>query len=150
VPAALARRLVLDADRVWLRRLYAAPETGELVAMDSRRRRFTGTRRRLLVLRDQTCRSPWCDAPIRHADHARAAARGGRTSRINGQGLCEACNYAKETRGWRVDVVEGPTHVISITTATGHRYRSAAPPLPGADRPRSPEQRLRRILDDTA
>jgi hypothetical protein len=150
LPAHLARSLVRSADRAWLRRLYAAPETGELVAMDSRRRTFTGKRRALLVLRDQTCRTPWCDAPIRHTDHARAAARGGRTSRTNGQGLCETCNYAKETRGWRVDVMDGPGHVILISTATGHRYRSAAPPLPGADRLRTAEQQLRRILDDTA
>ena len=57
-PAALARRLAREADKAWLRRLYAAPLTGELVAMDSRRRTFSGKRRELLVLRDQTCRTP--------------------------------------------------------------------------------------------
>ena len=44
VPAALARRLVSDAPAssrgTWLRRLYTAPSTGELVAMDSRARRW--------------------------------------------------------------------------------------------------------------
>ena len=150
VPASLARLLVLDADKVWLRRLYADPQTGELVAMDSHRRTFTGKRRQLLVLRDQVCRNPWCGAPIRHADHADPVARGGSTSRVNGQGLCEACNYAKETPGWRVDVVDGGGHVISITTATEHRYRSKAPPLPGAEPNRTPEQRVRRILDESA
>lgn len=149
IPAELARSLVLDADKVWLRRLYADPRSGELVTMDSRRRRFDGRLRQLLVLRDQTCRNSWCDAPVRHADHATSVADGGRTTRINGQGLCEACNYAKETPGWRVDVVDGPGHVVQITTATGHRYRSKAPPQPGAGTPRTPGQQLRRILDDT-
>lgn len=150
LPAALARRLVLDADKVWLRRLYADPQSGELVAMDSHRRTFTGKRRQLLVLRDQVCRNRWCDALIRHIDHPDPVARGGSTSRTNAQGVCEGCNYSKETPGWQVDVVDGPGHVIEITTATGHRYRSKAPPLPGADRPRSPEHQVRRILDDTA
>jgi hypothetical protein len=150
LPAALARSLVLDADKVWLRRLYAAPQTGELVAMDSHRRAFTGKRRQFFVLRDQVCRNPWCGAPIRHADHPEPVARGGSTSRVNGQGVCEACNYAKETPGWRVDVVDAPGHVIEITTATGHRYRSKAPPLPGADPMHTPEQQVRRILDESA
>jgi hypothetical protein len=132
LPAALARRLVRDAASVWLRRLYTSAESGELVAMDSRARTFTGQLRHLLVLRDQTCRTPWCDAPIRHADHVRAAFTGGGTSESNGQGLCEACNYAKADPGWRADIVSRPDRrVVELTTPTGHRYRSHAPPQPG-------------------
>lgn len=86
VPAVLARALVRQADRAWLSRLYAAPHTRELVAMDSRRRLFTGRLRRLLVLRDQTCRMPWCEAPIRHADHTLEHASGGPTTLGRGQG----------------------------------------------------------------
>jgi hypothetical protein len=71
------------------------------------------------------------------------------TTSTNGQGLCEACNDAKETPGWRVDVIDEPGHVVQITTATGHRYRSKAPPQPGSGTPRTPGQQLRRILDDT-
>ena len=77
IPASLARRIVREADRTWIRRLYTAPDSGELVAMDSRRRTFRGKLRDLTVLRDQTCRTPWCDAPIAHVDHARSARRGG-------------------------------------------------------------------------
>jgi hypothetical protein len=44
IPADLARELILrgaDAGaRTWLRRLYTSPETGDLVAMDSRQRIF--------------------------------------------------------------------------------------------------------------
>ncbi len=35
-------------------------------------------------LRDQTCRTPWCDAPVRHHDHVVPAADGGPTSEANG------------------------------------------------------------------
>lgn len=66
VPAPLARCWLRDSPaEVWVRRLYAAPGTGALVAMDSRRRRFAGQLRRLVVARDSVCRTPWCAAPIR-------------------------------------------------------------------------------------
>lgn len=131
VPAELARRLVRDADRVWLSRLYANPDSGELVAMDARRRTFTGRLRQLLVWRDQTCRMPWCEAPVRHADHIRPYASGGETALPNGAGLCESCNYLKEAPGWRADVIEECGHVIEFTTPSGHRHRSQPPPAPG-------------------
>ena len=70
VPAGVARDLVTDPDAtVWLRRVYARPADGSLVAMDSKRRRFPDGLRRLIQTRDRTCRTPWCGAPIRHTDH---------------------------------------------------------------------------------
>ncbi len=117
--------------------------------MDSHRRTFSGKRRDLLVLRDQTCRTPWCDAPVAHTDHVRAVHRGGRTTRDNGQGLCEACNYVKESPGWRMDVLSLPGHVVELTTPTGQTYRSRAPAQPGAG-PAPPEEKLRRLRDDVA
>ncbi|WP_349359711.1 DUF222 domain-containing protein [Pseudarthrobacter sp. PH31-O2] len=116
---------------VWLRRLYTAPGTGELVAMDSRARLFPPGLRRLIQVRDNTCRTPFCDAPIRHLDHIIPWHRGGRTTQANGAGLCEACNHVKETPGWTVRPRPGPRHTLEIHTPTGHHYRSTAPPLPG-------------------
>ena len=89
-----------EADHAWLRRLYTTPDRSSLVAMDSRRRTFTGGLRRFLVLRDQVCRTPWCDAPIRHLDHVRSDIEDGETSAGNAQGLCESCNYTKQIAGW--------------------------------------------------
>lgn len=57
-----------------------------------------------LVVRDGRCRTPWCDAPIRHGDHVTDAAEGGPTSLDNGQGLCERCNKTKNLPGWRAEV----------------------------------------------
>ncbi|MEO6997189.1 MAG: HNH endonuclease, partial [Terracoccus sp.] len=63
------------------------PATGTLVAMDSTRRIFDGNLRTFLLARDaNTCRTPWCDAPIRPLDHIRDHA--GPTTATNGQGLC--------------------------------------------------------------
>jgi hypothetical protein len=99
--------------------------------MDSRRRCFDGQLRQLVVFRDQTCRTSWCDAPVRHVDHVSRAAGGGHTSADNGQGLCEACNYAKESAGWRARRVPGARHPVELTTPTGHTYLSSAPDPPG-------------------
>jgi hypothetical protein len=135
VPAGLARELLADAldagSRTWLRRLYTHPDTGELVAMDSRQRLFRGQLREFLDLRDQFCRTPWCNAPIRHRDHVIDYATGGDTSAADGQGLCQACNHAKQAPGWRARPRPSPGHLVETTTPTGHTYRSGAPPLVG-------------------
>jgi 5-methylcytosine-specific restriction endonuclease McrA len=115
----------------WVRRLYTAPESADLVAMDSRRRLFPAPLRRFMQIRDDTCRTPYCDAPIRHHDHILPWHDGGPTSLSNGAGLCEACNHTKELPGWKAQPRPGPRHTIELTTPTGHTYRSTAPRLPG-------------------
>ena len=132
----------------WIRRLYTSPTTGQLIAMDSRRRCFDRQLRRFVITADQTCRTPWCDAPIRHIDHTVRATDGGQTSADNAAGLCEACNYTKEAPGW--DTTRLPDRVLEISTPTGHRYRSRPPPPVGHTSERaSPsllEQRLRDLI----
>jgi hypothetical protein len=135
IPAAVARAMISGAvtnrrSRATLRRLYAHPRTGALVAMESRARLFPRGLATFIELRDQRCRTPYCDAPIRHRDHARSWANGGPTSADNGLGLCERCNYAKEGVGWRVSTRthENHTHTAEFTTPTGRSYRSEAPP----------------------
>lgn len=96
----------------WIRRLYVAPETGELVAMDSKARLFPPGLKRFLQVRDQLCRTPYCDAPIRHYDHVVPWREDKNTSDANGQGLCEACNQAKESAGWSALTVPGTGHHI--------------------------------------
>ncbi|AHK33778.1 hypothetical protein OPAG_09063 [Rhodococcus opacus PD630] len=119
-----------------LRRVYSCPQSGALTAMESQSRTFPKSLRKLIDLRDRTCRTPWCDAPIRHHDHIRSRRESGATTADNGSGLCEACNYAKEGDGWSARAVDNPgrTHLIDLRTPTGHHYRSAAPPLPAAAR----------------
>lgn len=133
IPAQIARDLLDPARdgpsgkaRVWLRRLYTHPESGQLVAMDSRRRLFSGLLRRMIILRDDTCRTPWCDAPIRDADHATPHASGGDTSYTNASGLCDHCNDTKEEPGW---LHTADPARLDVTTPTGHTYRRDTPPL---------------------
>jgi hypothetical protein len=135
IPAAVACAMVSRAiaDRrsgATLRRLYAHPRSGAMVAMESRVRLFPRGLAGFIELRDGRCRTPYCDAPIRHRDHAQPWAEGGPTTAANGLGLCERCNYTKETDGWRVvtEIDGNHTHTAEFATPTGHTYRSAAPP----------------------
>lgn len=98
IPAALARRLVTTAPAVasWVKRLYEDP--AELVATESRSRCFPEGLAELITIRDDTCATPWCDAPIRHIDHVIPWASGGPTELRNGQGLCVQCNLDKSNR----------------------------------------------------
>jgi Domain of unknown function (DUF222)/HNH endonuclease len=162
LPAGHARRLALGGENVdndrptgasptstdrpggaprWIRRLFRSPTTGELAAMDSRRRTFTDAQRRFIRIRDQYCRTTWCEAPIRHIDHVLAHADGGSTSIDNGQGLCEACNQTKEIPGWRR--YRYATGRIDIITPLGRRHPGTGPPAaPGTDPATDPDPPL--------
>ena len=82
IPAPAARDLMRDPDvTAWLRRVYTRPADGALVAMDAKRRDFPAPLRQLLVVRDQVCRTSWCGAPVRHADHVKRLGRRRRDQR---------------------------------------------------------------------
>jgi len=143
VPGDLLREWIAanldDGLDVWLKRLYEKPQTGELVAMDSRARRFDGGLAAFLRMRDRGCREAYCDAPVRHLDHVIDKALGGATDTSNGQGVCEGHNYAKQAHGWRSRPRPGPRHTVETTTPTGHVYMTTAPRL-GPEPPLSVEE----------
>ncbi|MFC7958928.1 HNH endonuclease [Rhodococcoides kroppenstedtii] len=135
IPAAAARQWIsgaVDSDAaVTLRKLYATPDTGQLTAVESVARCFPTGLARLIDLRDRTCRTPWCDAPIRHHDHITPHQDGGPTTADNGLGLCAACNHAKQGDGWTTTRTGDPdVHTVEFRTPTGHTYRSTPPPQP--------------------
>ena len=136
IPASVARNLLLASPRARtrLRRLFT--DTDHLVTMESTSRTFDGLLREFITLRDRRCRTPWCDASIRHLDHVTEARHDGPTSAYNGQGLCEACNYTKQDPTITHEVVSTDlleAHATRVTTPTGASYDSRAPAPPGAD-----------------
>lgn len=140
VPAEIGRLLLsrtLTAQvGAWIRQLYA-DHTGRLVAMTSRQRFFPDGLADFLGQRDLgICRSAYCDAPVRHADHVVAVSDGGDTTAANGQGLCVACNHAKQAPGWLHQTVDDHRHAVETITPSGHRYRSTAPTPVGWREPR--------------
>ncbi|NMN94250.1 HNH endonuclease [Antrihabitans stalactiti] len=149
LPAAIARTWISEAvegDVAELRRVYAHPGSGALVNLESVARCFPKGLARFINLRDKVCRTPWCDAPIRHSDHIEPVENGGATTASNGAGLCEACNYAKQGLGWHTEPLPGlALHRISVITPDGHTYLSTAPPLP---RPATTYARMVQALRD--
>jgi hypothetical protein len=139
IPAGIARKLALAAPEhdTIIRRLFRFDDTDRLVAMESTQRGFTGLLREFIEIRDQVCRTPFCGSPIRHDDHITAARREGATIEANAQGLCEACNHLKEQPGWHHQTVsesDVEPHTVEVTTPTGHRHRTTAPPAPPGQR----------------
>ena len=128
---------LLRAARVWARRLFTDPATGILNDLDPRRRLFTGNVRRLIIARDQYCRTPWCGAPIRDVDHKHRHRDGGRTTPEDGQGTCGRCNQTRER----------PTH----TPRDADLYLDPPPllpTLPTTTRRRTPPRRSTDNTDD--
>jgi hypothetical protein len=136
IPAPIARHLIRnlpDHITAWLGRLFTDPTTGLITGIDTTRRCFRGPLRRALIIRDEICRTRFCNGAIKHLDHVTAAADGGPTDQTNGQGLCEHCNYTKTTPGWTAepDPIGGAGVAVTTTTPTGHTSTSRPPPLPG-------------------
>jgi hypothetical protein len=124
IPAPLTRELIHGAGPVSFNVL--PPDTGRA----SRSRSYRGLLKQQVEHRDQTCRDPCCDAPIRHIDHIKRWSDGGPTSLANGRGVCERGNYLRELPGWTVRLTDPDTHTIEITTPTGHSYTSQPPQPP--------------------
>src|SRR5690625_702625 len=120
LPAGMVKDWLADPEaKKFIRRMYTRPTDGQLVALESTRRRFPDGLVNMLRLRDDICATPWCNSPIQEADHRRPWAQGGATSWTNGTGLCTRCNQRKENRGWSYT---GNTDQLTVTTPTGHSY----------------------------
>ncbi|MGO2825793.1 MAG: DUF222 domain-containing protein, partial [Brachybacterium alimentarium] len=107
------------AAKLALRRLYTHPTTGELVAVESIGRVFPKALARFIRWRDMTCRGPFCNAPIRHADHIKPHAAGGHTCLDNGQGLCAFCNDKEEQTAAVEREPDSSGHRVTWTSRTG-------------------------------
>jgi len=137
IPADLARALATanlgpEATTVF-RRFYTHPDTGHLAATDSTARRFPTVMQQFLLVRDRTCRTPYCHAPGRHHDHQHDHAKTGPTTLDNGQLTCQACNHTKQAPGWTARPINGPPdqrHTIETVLPTGHTTRTTAPSTP--------------------
>ncbi len=128
LPTGMVKHWLADpAAAKFFRRMYTRPVDGQLVALESSRRRFPEGLAKMLAIRDDTCATPWCNSPVQDTDHRRPWAQGGSTSWDNGTGLCKRCNQRKENRGW---AYTGTPDHLTVTTPTGHHYTvGTRPPL---------------------
>jgi hypothetical protein len=140
IPAPLARQLIDEAvakHAATLKKLYTDPTSGALVAMESRSRIFPDQLGQLIAFRDQHCRHPYCDSPIKHLDHIHPHAQGGPTSFGNGQGLCARHNLIKDTNatttagpGASNGTADGTGDIVTHLSASGAEFTSPARDFP--------------------
>ena len=120
-----------DRSRATLRRLYRHPDSGALVAMESRARLLPqGAGRGSSTLRDDTCRTPYCDAPIRHHDHATPTAAADRPAPLNGLGAVRSVQLRQgSTRlaGHHRPSTKPARHTAEFTTPTGATHTASEP-----------------------
>ncbi len=128
LPSGMVKHWLADPESLkFFRRMYTRPTDGQLVALESSRRRFPEGLAKMLRIRDDICATPWCNSPVQDADHRRPWAHGGSTSWANATGLCKRCNQRKENRGW---AYTGTPDHLTVTTPTGHHYTvGTRPPL---------------------
>src|SRR5699024_11273633 len=70
LPAEMIKHWLSDpAAATFIRRLYTRPTDGQLVAMESTRRRFPDGLAKMLKIREDTCATPWCNGPCQESDH---------------------------------------------------------------------------------
>lgn len=142
IPGHLARDLIAacpDEDGPAVRRIFTAPGHDELIGMESSSRTYRGLLREFITLRDQRCRTPFCESPVKHIDHITPAAEGGKTTAANAEAGCERCNYTKELPGYFVTGgAEKVTHRVGRLTMIN------TPPRPPGTRRRQPPSGLER------
>ncbi|GAA4772043.1 HNH endonuclease signature motif containing protein [Microbacterium gilvum] len=124
LPPDVARRFAQDAPG-W-ERLFQDPDTGALHTVDH----YTPTTaiRRLIELRDGTCRAPGCLRPASRCekDHTREWERGGPTCAGNLSALCTAHHKLRHHTPWHIQ--QPQPGVIIWTSPLGHDYATQPPP----------------------
>src|SRR5690625_3538929 len=128
LPSRMVKDWLADPEaEKFIRRMYTRPSDGQLVALESRRRRFPEGLAHRIRLRHASCATPGCNRPIEGADHREPWGAGGPSSWENGTGLCKRCNQRRGNRGWRYP---GTIDELTVITPTGHRYTvDTRPPL---------------------
>jgi len=144
LPAEVARDLARGA-RSWLRRVVTDPVDGSVCEIDSRRRRFDGLARELVILRDQHCQGIQCASPIRDVDHILEYSKGGPTVASNGQGLSKSCHVGRDDVRMTVRR-DRETAVVKWETPIGLVHRNLPPPALGSGAGDTSQLQMRHFL----
>lgn len=129
-----------EAQGPQIRRLFA--HGGDLVGMESRARSYPGLLKEFIRLRDQRCRTPFCESRVKHIDHIKPAAAGGATSESIGRPCCEWCNYVKEHPDYQMT-----GDARCATTRIGAVSVASTPPAPPGKPPPTTSRWERRFID---
>lgn len=107
-------------------RVLTHPETGAVLSVGRDRYQIPADLRRLLQLRDGTCRFPGCNRQAAGCDidHSSNWGYGGETEHINLAHLCKSDHTLKHGAGWKAEQAKDGSGRIIWVTPTGHRYET--------------------------
>jgi hypothetical protein len=122
IPADAAREIAGTAPS-WTR-LLTHPETGAVLSVGQEQYTVPAAMRRVLRLRDETCRFPGCNRPAARSDldHTQAWADGGHTALDNLAHLCAPHHRLKHQTLWAVR--QEPGGVLVWTSPAGSIHRT--------------------------
>ncbi|WP_166785594.1 HNH endonuclease signature motif containing protein, partial [Cryobacterium cryoconiti] len=105
-------------------RILVHPETGAVLSVGRDRYKVPKDLKRLLRVRDKTCRFPGCNKSAAHCDldHSVDWQFDGVTAHDNLAHLCRACHALKSETGWRV--VHLGDGLLEWTSPTGRTFVS--------------------------
>jgi hypothetical protein len=122
IPPDVARELAAGAPS--FTRLLTHPETGAVLSVGNEQYRVPADLRRVLRLRDGTCRFPGCSRPAARSDidHTDAWEAGGPTDLDNLAHLCRLHHRLKHQTLWAVR--QEPGGVLVWTSPAGKTHRT--------------------------
>ncbi len=132
--ASLARYLAWSPDARW-RRLVTDPITGCLIAANADTYKIPERVKRVVRLRDRTCRFPGCTRPAEYTDtdHIVPWSQGGKTRAVDLGGECRRHHLVKTHSAWTVRhdpqsarhhmIWTSPLGTVRITTAHPYHLR---------------------------
>ncbi|MBI1349918.1 MAG: HNH endonuclease, partial [Actinomycetales bacterium] len=132
VTADTIRDLLADADPSSTLRKLVTDAAGCIVDAGRARYAISDLQRRLISLRDGTCRFPGCTRPAENCeiDHATAYDSGGRTDLDNLGPLCKHHHQLKTHGGWHITASHRTGH-CTWRSPLGRIYHHEPPGVPG-------------------
>jgi hypothetical protein len=120
-------------------RILTHPETGAMLSIGKDPYKVTKLMRKVLGVRDETCRFPGCSRPAAQSDidHTQDWQYGGATEIDNLACLCEAHHRLKHLARWQVTQHTGG--ILTWTSPAGRSYRTDPANPIGVPRPRPPD-----------
>ncbi|MGY4856974.1 HNH endonuclease signature motif containing protein [Cryobacterium sp. AP23] len=131
-----ARRITANAPS--FTRVLTHPESGVILSVDKKQQKITKGMRKVLRVRDETCRFPGCSRPAVKSDidHTQDRQYDGGTDLDNLAHLCEGHHRLKHLSQW--SVIQEPGGVL-VWTSPGQRTYRTDPANPiGPPRPKPP------------
>jgi hypothetical protein len=117
---------ILAADAPSFIRVLTHPETGVVLSVGRRRYKVPKDLRRILQIRDLTCRFPGCSIAAQRSDidHTLDWQFGGETELNNLACLCRGHHTLKGNTNWTVTQAEDGSGILTWTTPWGRSYRT--------------------------